>query len=110
MLLLKMGPEVPSRARSALPALRKSEKEGGRRSPKFSRIFKLLGVLTRMWMWCLCLLLSPPCHYRHSTMTRTITPEEERWRRVGGGLNTLTRFLHTYLKAELGTFLQTIPR
>ena len=38
MLLLKMGPEVPSRARRALPALRRSEKEGGRRPPEPSRI------------------------------------------------------------------------
>jgi len=30
MLLLKMGPEVSSRARRALPALRRSKKEGGR--------------------------------------------------------------------------------
>ena len=29
MLLLKMGPEVPSRARRALPALRRSEKAVG---------------------------------------------------------------------------------
>merc|ERR1712105_580958 len=35
MLLLKMGPEVPSRARRALPALRRSEKEDGRRPFEF---------------------------------------------------------------------------
>ena len=38
MLLHKMGPEVPSRARTALPALQRNEKEGGHRPPKFSRI------------------------------------------------------------------------
>ena len=36
MLLLKMGSEVPSRAQRALPALRMSEKEGGRRPPELS--------------------------------------------------------------------------
>ena len=35
MLLLKMGPEVPSRARRALPALRRSEKEDGLRPSEF---------------------------------------------------------------------------
>ena len=40
MLLLKMGPEVPSRAQRALPALRRSEKEGGRRPPELSRSIK----------------------------------------------------------------------
>ena len=35
MLLLKMGPEVPSRARRALPALRRREKEDGRRPSEF---------------------------------------------------------------------------
>ena len=35
-----MGPEVPSRARRALPALRRSEKEDGRRPSECSRIFK----------------------------------------------------------------------
>ena len=42
MLLLKMGPEVPSRARRALPALRRSEKEGVRRTPEPSRKGNLL--------------------------------------------------------------------
>ena len=35
MLLLKMGPEIPSRARRTVPALRRSEKEDGRRPSKF---------------------------------------------------------------------------
>ena len=35
MMLLKMGLEVPSRA---LPALCRSEKEGGRRPPESSRL------------------------------------------------------------------------
>ena len=35
MLLLKMGPEVPSRARRALPALCRSDKEDGRRPSEF---------------------------------------------------------------------------
>ena len=34
MLLLKMGPKVPSRALRAPPALRRSEKEGGCGPPK----------------------------------------------------------------------------
>jgi len=37
MLLLKMGPEVPSRAQRALQALCRSEKEGGCMPPEFSR-------------------------------------------------------------------------
>ena len=37
MLLLKMGPEVPSRARRALPALRRSKNEDGRRPSECSR-------------------------------------------------------------------------
>merc|ERR1712074_519328 len=37
LLLLKMGPEVPSRARRALPALRRSENEDGRRPSECSR-------------------------------------------------------------------------
>ena len=36
-----MAPEVPSMAQRALPALRRSEKEGGRRPPEFSRLRKL---------------------------------------------------------------------
>ena len=38
MLLLNMGPKVPSRAGRAPPALCRSEKEGGRRAPKPSRL------------------------------------------------------------------------
>ena len=40
MLLLKMGPEVPSRAPRALPALRRSKKEGGRRPPELVCVIK----------------------------------------------------------------------
>ena len=49
MLLLKMGPEVPSRARRALPALRRSEKEGVCRTPEPSRYMKFVvwGVIKR---------------------------------------------------------------
>merc|ERR1712105_551278 len=39
-LLLKMGSKVPIRARRALPALRRSEKAGGRRPPESSRYSK----------------------------------------------------------------------
>ena len=35
MLLLKMGPEVSSRARRALPALRRGKKEDGHRPSEF---------------------------------------------------------------------------
>ena len=41
MLLLKMGPEVHSRAQRALPALHRSEKEGGHRPPEFSHTIKI---------------------------------------------------------------------
>ena len=37
-----MGPEVPSRARRALPALHRSENEDGRRPSKCSRLYKKL--------------------------------------------------------------------
>ena len=39
MLLLKMGPEVSSRARRALPALRRSKKEDGHRPSEFLVIY-----------------------------------------------------------------------
>ena len=49
MLLLKMGPEVPSRARRALPALCRSEKEDGHRPSKFlvsqKEYTKILGFI-----------------------------------------------------------------
>ena len=44
MLLLKMGPEVPSRARRALPALRRSDKEDGRRPSEFLVIVNISSV------------------------------------------------------------------
>ena len=44
MLLLKMGPEVPSKARRALPALRRSEKEDGRRPSEFLVIQNLTNL------------------------------------------------------------------
>ena len=51
-----MGPEVPSRAQRALPALRRSEKDGGRMPPEFScflnsHMYKNVGMST---------CLSPP--------------------------------------------------
>ena len=42
MLLLNMWLEVPSRARRALPAIRRSEKEGGRGPPEFSCVANVL--------------------------------------------------------------------
>ena len=41
MLLLKIGPEVLSRAQGALPALPRSEKEDGHRPSKFLIIITL---------------------------------------------------------------------
>ena len=42
MLLLKIGPKVPSRAQRAPPALRRSEKEGGHRPPEPPHILKTI--------------------------------------------------------------------
>ena len=44
MLLLKMRPEVPNRARRALAALRRSEKEDGRRPSEFLVNTKIIGL------------------------------------------------------------------
>ena len=40
MLLLNLGPKVPSRAPRAPPALHRSEKEGGHRPPEPSGVIK----------------------------------------------------------------------
>ena len=52
MLLLKMGPEVPSRARRALPSVCRSEKEDGRRPSEFlvnKMYFGILDILRSQW-------------------------------------------------------------
>ena len=54
MLLLKMGPEVPSRARRALPALRRSENEDGRRPSECSRTVNNCTILYVVYCNILC--------------------------------------------------------
>ena len=39
-----------------------------------------------------------------------LSSEEQRWGRVGNGLNTINRVLQTHLQTELKALLQNMPR
>ena len=66
MLLLKMGPEVPIRAQRALPAIHRSEKEGGRRPPELPRILKFTSQIV-LYKY---LIYTKKLHKDHSRLVR----------------------------------------